>query len=81
MSAAAPQPLGVFSPATPAAPAEKQWQQFALWVSAGATLLAVVLLGAASTAAWVLVDCLLWLGLVILVVGAARDGVRLPWHP
>ncbi|MGH9534120.1 MAG: O-antigen ligase family protein [Terriglobales bacterium] len=81
MSATVPQPHGVFLPAPLAAPAEMQLQRLAFWTAVGCALLAVVLIGAASTAAWVLVDCLLWLGLVILVLGATRDGVRLPWHP
>lgn len=81
MSAAAAQPGSVLLPAPLAGPAEKLWQRFAFWAAVGSALLAVILFGAASTAAWVLVDCLLWLALVALVLGATRDGVRLPWHP
>lgn len=81
MSAALPQPHNVYLPAPLAGPAEKQWQRFAFWTAAGSALLAVILFGATSTAAWVLVDCLLWLALVILVLGATRDGISLPWHP
>lgn len=75
------------APATAAAlvaavpPAERRWARFAFSAAAGCALLAVALIGAASTSAWVLVDCLLWLALVILVIGATEDGVRLPWHP
>jgi O-antigen ligase len=61
--------------------AERDWGRFAFWSGTGAALLAVVLIGAASTAAWVAVDCLLWLALAVLVVGATAQGVRLPWHP
>lgn len=78
MSAAAAVAPGL---APAALPAERRWARFALWSATGCALLAVVLLGAASVAAWVLVDCLLWLVLAVLVVGATRDGVRLPWHP
>ena len=61
------------------APAERRWMRFAFWAATCCGLLAVVLIGAASVAAWVLVDCLLWLAVVVLVLGATRDGIRLPW--
>ncbi len=67
--------------ATETASAERQWARFAFWAGTGCALLAVVLIGAASVEAWVAVDCLLWLALAVLVVGAAAQGVRLPWHP
>lgn len=63
------------------ATAERRWAHFALWAATGCALLAVVLIGAASVAAWVTVDCLLWVALAILAVGATRDGLRLPWNP
>ena len=65
----------------PAARSERWWARFALWSATGVALLAVVLLGAASTAAWVAVDCLLWLALSVLVLGATHAGIRLPWNP
>lgn len=64
-----------------AAAAERIWSDFGFWAATGAALLAVVLLGAASVAAWVLVDCLLWLALAVLAVGAVKAGIRLPWNP
>lgn len=74
--------VAAWSPALPpAARGERWWARFALWSATSMALLAIVLLGAASTAAWVTVDCLLWLALSVLVLGAARDRVRLPWHP
>lgn len=61
--------------------ARRFWARYALVASLAIPLAAVVCLGGAPVAAWTWITMLACAALAVLLAGAVRDGIKLPWRP